>query len=156
LGQADTSGYGAYLTASFTPVPMLTLLPSVRVDLYRQVRRPSGDPRFGLRLQPHPLTGFKVAAGLYSQPPQPFEIDPVFGNPPLPLERALQLMGGVEQALPLGISIDVTGFARLQDQLVVSSGQLLQDAGAVVAERYAGTGQGRAYGMEVLLRQRLP
>jgi hypothetical protein len=156
-GQSDTSGYGVYLHVSARPTRSLQLLPGVRVDAYRHLRRPGVDPRLTVLLSVHETTTLRAAVGLYSQPPQPYEADPTFGNPRLPLERAVQATIGADQTLPLGFSLSTSSFLRWQDPAVVPSTAYLQEpSGLVVPERYRGTGQGRVAGLEVLLRQRLP
>jgi hypothetical protein len=74
------------------------------------------------------------------------------GSPDLDYQRSLQLSAGVEQAVAAGVDLDVTGFAKRLDRMVVRD-----PASAVnpAAPPYASEGEGRIYGVEALLRARL-
>jgi hypothetical protein len=112
------------------------------------------DPRLWVRYQMTPETAVKGSTGLYSQPPQGADLErPPFGNPALQHERAFQSSAGVEHRFTDAISVDVTGyFNRRYDNIVSPGRTTVNEDGSVTTERYANTGLGRAYGLEVLLR----
>ena len=55
------------------------------------------DPRFASRLQSTGSTVFKNAIGIYTQPPQPFEMWRPEGSTELGFERAMSAEVGIEQ-----------------------------------------------------------
>jgi hypothetical protein len=83
-------------------------------------------------------TTLKAAAGEYDQPPQLVEIAPVFGQSGLRSNRSFQYDAGIEQELSDQIDLSVDGFDKSMDRLVVPGG--------------GNSGEGRAYGVEWLLR----
>jgi hypothetical protein len=119
------------------------IVPGLRADYASPSRTWDFSPRLVVRqdlTRDFPRTVLKAGAGLFYQPPQPLDVDPVFGTPGLRDSRALQLDAGFEQDFTrkLGLSVDV--FYKALDRLAV------QGRGDV--------GTGRAYGSEILLRYR--
>jgi hypothetical protein len=117
------------------------IVPGLRADWSSPSRTWDISPRLVVRqdvTRDFPRTVLKAGFGLFYQPPQPIDIDPVFGTPGLPDSRALQLDAGFEQDFTrqLGLSVDV--FYKALDRLVVPN------QGSV--------GTGLAYGSEILLR----
>jgi hypothetical protein len=131
----------AYGQGILTPWVGSQVVPSVRVDYDGATGALDVAPRIALRqdlAERSPKTTLKAAAGEYFQPPQLVEIAPVFGQTGLRSNRSLQCDAGIEQELtaPIALSLDV--FANQMDRLVVPSA--------------GNAGQGRAYGVEWLLR----
>lgn len=112
------------------------------------------DPRLWLRYQILPTTAAKASVGLYSQPPDPSDLEqPPFGNPNLVHEKAFQTSAGIEHKFTDAINIDVVGyFNRRYDNIVSPGPTVTNDDGSVTKYFYANAGLGRAYGLEVLLR----
>jgi hypothetical protein len=132
----------------------VTLSPGVRLTGYAAPGQAvSVDPRFNAQWEGSKGTKVKAGVGLYSQMPATTELDEVFGNPDLGLERSVQTSVGVSQDLPSDINVEVTGFYKhLWDTAVPSFGAVERN-GTLVPERFASTGSGRSYGMEVMLRR---
>jgi len=147
---------GALYTELDLKAGPVTLTPGVRASysrIYGQ-ERIVADPRLWARYQASEKMSFKGSAGLYSQPPQAFNLEPApLGNPNLNHERAFQGSLGVERQLTDAISVDVTGYFNRRYDLVVSPGDTVQnDDGTITRYQYSNRGLGRAYGMEVMLR----
>ncbi|PTL77840.1 TonB family protein [Vitiosangium sp. GDMCC 1.1324] len=135
---------------------LVTLTPGVRATyarIYGQDRFVA-DPRLWARYQPTERTAVKGSLGLYSQPPNTFNLEPApLGNPALTHERAFQTSLGVEQQLTEALSVDLTGYYNRRYDLVVSPGETVQnDDGTLTRYQYGNRGLGRAYGMEIMLR----
>lgn len=119
----------------------------------------SVDPRFALVGRAGPTTTLIGTVGRYSQDPESRELLPSSrGEPGLRPGWSLQSSVGVQQKLPLGFSLDITGYYNEMYDLVVGRGDRFDfTAGPptpVPADEgpYANAGRGRAYGAEVLLR----
>jgi TonB family protein len=147
---------GALYTELDLKAGPVTLTPGVRASysrIYGQ-ERVVADPRLWMRYQASEKMSFKGSAGMYSQPPQAFNLEPApLGNPALNHERAFQGSLGVERQLTDAISVDVTGYFNRRYDLVVSPGDTVRnDDGTITRYQYSNRGLGRAYGMEVMVR----
>jgi TonB family protein len=134
----------------------LTLTPGIRgsfAHVHGQ-RRWAADPRFWAALDISDWTQLKASVGLYTQPPAAVNLEPTpFGTPSLVHEKAFQASLGVVQKLTENINIDLTGyFNRRFDNVVQPGPRVVNADGSVTVERYANTGLGRAYGLEVMLK----
>ena len=117
------------------------LVPGLRLDYSSNSTTWDFAPRFIARQDlttGFPRTTLKGGLGIFSQPPQPQETDPVFGQPGLKSNRATQYDVGVEQEITRHVEVSLEGYYKLLDNLV-SAG-------------YYNEGHGRAYGLETLLR----
>lgn len=107
------------------------------------------EPRLSITWAPDERTTLRAATGLYHQAPQAEDLSAVFGNPTLGTARAVHWLAGAEvEPFPL-FSVEVTGFYSSSEGLAsrsASSSPAL--AGGLVAE-----GEGRAYGVELLVRK---
>jgi TonB family protein len=83
-------------------------------------------------------TTLKGGVGVYYQPPQPFETDPVFGQLGLKDNRAVHYSVGVEQVVNRNVEASLELFYKELDQLVTPG--------------YLNEGTGRVIGMETLIR----
>lgn len=117
-----------------------------------------GDPRAVLRVRAHPRLTVVGASGWFHQAPTFFSLLDGAGNPNLLPQRAWQSSVGVELDLPLNLELRLTGFFNSMWQLqratydfVPSSGS----SGGAMRALLVSDGQGRSYGLEVLLRRRL-
>ncbi len=131
----------AYGLVALTPVRGTRIVPGYRADYTSQTKEWNHSPRVVVRQDlPHdgPRTTLKGGAGLFYQPPSPFELDPVFGQRPLVANRSTHWSVGVEQKLLRHAELSVEGFYKDLSRLVV------QD------EKNGGSGF--AYGTETLLR----
>jgi TonB family protein len=143
--QATVSGNrfepGAYLQGIVTPWWGSRFVPAVRADYDGVTGAWDVAPRVALRqdIAASPRrTTLKAAAGEYFQPPQLIEIVPVFGQTGLRSNQSVQYEAGVEQELTDQIDLSLDVFDKWMDHLVVPNS--------------GNSGQGRAYGVEWLLR----
>jgi TonB family protein len=132
---------GVYTEWVLTPWRGTRILPGLRADYDDGTRTWDVAPRLTVRqdlTSGFPRTTLKGAVGEYFQPPSPQEIDPVFGQAGLRSNRSVHYDLGLEQQITSQIDLSVDGFYKDMDRLVVS------DAG--------NSGEGRAYGIEWMLR----
>jgi len=153
--ERETGGWagqhGAYVDLKYEPSEGLVLMPGVRVDGYTLGKDAlTVDPRFSARYRVLPATAVKAGVGLYQQPPDPDETDEVFGNPELLPKRSVHLSVGVEQEVSDLFDLDVTGFYKLLDRVVVRNPEYRGEESDEVP--YTNDGEGRIFGLEVLLR----
>lgn len=107
------------------------------------------DPRFRFRLTPDKARriDIKGSAGLYNQPPQAFEIVDETGDPNLKNELSVQVTLGTELRFTDWLELEIEGFYKRLDRLVVFQGQGNGTDGA-----WGNTGDGHIYGGELFLR----
>lgn len=141
----------AFAELRWAPLPGLEVLPGVRLDWNRSVKRWALDPRVGARWELAPGTVAKGAFGVFQQPPQPPEYDPDTGNPHLVQQRALHSSLGVEHRFSDAVQGELTGFHKKLDRMVVSNPAAAFDPAALP---YTNEGSGRVYGLEATLRGR--
>jgi hypothetical protein len=75
----------------------------------------------------------------------------VFGTPALTLQRAVHVSAGEAARLPGGLDLELTGFYKRLDHLVVRS--RLPDP--TLAQALTQDGEGRSYGAQILVRRQL-
>lgn len=130
-----------YDEVELTPFSGTRIVPGVRLDYAKDTKSWDLQPRVMARqdlTKGFPRTTLKGGIGRFAQPPQPQETNAVFGMPGLRSNIANHYGLGVEQEFTRQLEASVEGFYRQYDGLVV------QGLGNV--------GQGRAYGLETLLR----
>ncbi len=93
----------------------------------------------------------KAAWGLYHQAPAPEDLSAVFGNPLLDVSSANQWLAGVEAALTGSLHVEATGFYSRSTDLAARSPY----DSPLLAEALEPIGQGRAFGVQFLVRQEL-
>ncbi len=142
-----------YTELELRPVQDLLLIPGLRVDHFGEIGATSVSPRFAFRWGFLDRWTAKGGVGLFTQPTAPGTSDPNFGNPNLTFEKALQYsLGGEYQPLDF-LTIDVTGFYRdLFDILSNSENFTVDSDGNTRPVVFENEGEGRAYGMELLIR----
>ena len=106
------------------------------------------DPRFATRWMVVEGTTLKGGAGFYHQPPD--AVATVLDDERYGFQRAFASELGVEQRLADAASVDVTGFYKVLDQLLVDNPDLADPS---TDPFYVDTGIGRVIGGEVLLRK---
>jgi hypothetical protein len=143
----------AFLDATLKLPRRVEVVPAVRFDWYGIIRRFTVDPRLVARWEARPGTLLKAGVGLYQQPPLPQQTDKDIGNNRLLAERSVQTSAGVEQRLPKGLKVEVTGFYKNLDRLVVPNPAQGFDASA---PRFTNDGTGRIYGLEVQAAWKVP
>ncbi len=147
---------GALYTEADVRLGNFTATPGVRVSsayINGQVRG-TADPRLWMRYQFLETTALKGSVGLYSQPPNGFDMEKApLGTPTLTYERAFQSSLGVSHRFTDYINVDVTGFFNRRYDNVVSPGEtIVNEDGSITRTRAANLGLGRAYGVEVMAR----
>jgi outer membrane receptor protein involved in Fe transport len=133
----------------------LTLIPGARVDWFSEVEEVSFDPRLVARWRVAPDWTAKGGIGLVHQPPTPQETDEIFGNPELGLQRAVHLSAGAEWTPEPHLSFDGTLFYKALDQLVSSTGALVERNGELAPMVYDNGATGRVYGLELWIQHKL-
>lgn len=122
---------------------------------YARVSRLEFDPRGVLRYTPTEALTLKLASGLFTQPPQPFQIDFDFGNPTLSPSRSWQNSIGIELELPYELEIQSTVFYNRMSGIARNTSDFVPDESGEGFRRqiYAADGEGQSYGMELLVRR---
>ncbi len=149
---------GWYAEAELQPTRRLRVIPGVRVDYARDTGHGDFSPRIVARYdlvkgadpaQPESnalRTTLKGGAGLFYQPPQFQETNPVFGTPGLHSNRAVHYSLGVEQELTKQIDLGVEGFYK---DLTSQVSRAPNDQGTYT---YNNVGLGSVIGMELFLK----
>lgn len=152
------SGYSAqpalWLDAVLTPAPWLRVVPGVRVDHETYMDRTWFDPRVSAFAELVPELTFKASAGVFHQPPLPQRLTKTFGNPELTEEGSRQYAAGVEWS-PGGLfELDLQAYWKdLFQESVRTATAVQRPNGAWERVNWVNTGEGRAYGLELLLRR---
>ncbi len=134
-----------YFEADLRPFEPWQVVLGGRVDYDRQIRRFNFDPRMVTTLQVADTVRLKGGAGMFSQPPEFYESDPVLGNEELGWIRGAHFGAGIDWDVVPGIRLGVEGFyKRLWNRVVSTPGG--------VAPRFVNDGLGRIYGAEVSAR----
>lgn len=147
----------------------LELVPGLRLDPYARAvsrRNPpaasapavglyhhdfAAEPRLAVVGRPHERVTLRAAAGLYRQRPAAEDLSAMFGTPSLPTSRALHTVLGGTVRIVRSLSLDATGFFTRAHELAMRS----PAEAPLPAHALAPIGRGRAYGLQVLLRQEL-
>jgi TonB family protein len=172
-GDTDTDAWNAgvvdvapYVVADMTVGP-LSVTPGLRLDGYilqtsRQTPRVGAtpsvgfeqldaklEPRISARLRASPRLSFLGSAGMYSQPPDPADLSAVFGNPKLGPESADHASVGESLTLTPTLSLETVAFYKRMSGLAVRD----PSPTPKLTEALLQQGVGRAFGVQVLLRQ---
>jgi TonB family protein len=107
------------------------------------------EPRVAARLRITSRLSLLCAAGVYSQAADPADLSAVFGNPTLGLETADHASLGESLVLTPGLSLEVMGFYKWMSGLAVRDPSPTPKLAAALLQE----GVGRAYGVQMLLRQ---
>ena len=131
---------GMYVEGELTPWRGGRIVPGMRLDYAKDTGAWDFAPRVSARqdITDYPRTTLKGGAGVYFQPPQPQETNPVFGTIGLVSNRAIHYGLGVEREITKQVEVSFEGFYKQLDYLVLN--------------KVGNVGNGRAYGAELLLR----
>lgn len=151
----DNYAVGAFASFELRPTEDLLIVPGVRSDLQPQIEDFTFDPRVSVRYQAFERVALKAGTGVHHGVPSIDEAAPRFGNPNLGAERSLQHSVGVEVKPIDELQVDLTGFYHQLDGLAARSDKLEIDGEDVTPLNYESTGEGRAYGLELMLRKQL-
>lgn len=139
----------AYIEAELSPSRRAKIIPGIRADYAKDTERWDASPRINGRYDlayGFPRTTAKAGMGLYHQPPQPQETNPIFGTPGLYSQRSTHYSLGVEQDVTRNIEASVEGFYKDLDRLV---SRAPTEGGAF---DYANFGAGYVVGAEMMLK----
>ncbi len=107
------------------------------------------DPRIAVRWDATTRVTLKAAFGIYHQAPAPEDLSAVFGNPFLTTSFARHTLAGAAFKFTKTTSLEVTGFYNEMDDLVARN----TSPAPALAEALLQDGSGRAYGVQMMLRQ---
>lgn len=113
------------------------------------------DPRAVLRLRLSERVVANVASGFFHQQPPFFNLVPGVRNPTLRPQRSWQTSAGVEINLPGNIETRFTGYFSRMYRLIRNSADVISTPNGPQRVPIVDDGEGRAYGLEVLIRRRL-
>ncbi|MDX2052624.1 MAG: TonB-dependent receptor [Polyangiaceae bacterium] len=149
---------GWYTEFEWQATEKLRLVPSMRFDYARDSGQSDVSPRLNARYEltgktasdgsPSRQTFLKGGVGIFHQPPQFQETDPVFGTPGLESNRSIHYALGVERELLDQLDLSVEGFYKDKRNLVSRA----PDTNGTF--RYDNEGAGYAMGLETLLKYR--
>jgi hypothetical protein len=147
-----------YADAELQPSNRLRIIPGVRVDYARDSGHADIAPRAVARYDlvkgtdpEHPehtqlRTTLKGGAGLFYQPPQFQETNPVFGTPGLYSNKSVHYSVGVEQEFSEHVELSLEGFYKNL------TNQVSRAPNASGAFTYNNIGSGSVIGLEALLK----
>lgn len=139
----------------FSPFEIST---AIRLDYmrYGDISEVFPDPRTVVRWKVVPELLIKGATGLFSQPPSVLQIPRNVGNPKLRPQRSWQSSLGAEIKLPLDIELNTTFFYSALFNISRQVNRVVLDQnGDPQREFFVDDGEGRAYGLELLLRRKV-
>jgi len=147
-----------YAEAELQPTSRLRVIPGVRVDYARDTSHADFAPRLVARYdlikgsdanrpdQTARRTTLKGGVGVFYQPPQFQETNPVFGTPGLTSNRAIHYSLGVEQEITRQVDISLEGFYK------DLTNQVSRAPNATGTYTYGNQGLGSVIGLEMLLK----
>jgi TonB family protein len=109
------------------------------------------QPRLSIRHRFSPRLTLKGAWGVYRQPAPTEDLSSVFGNPLLGTSNATHYLLGAESDLGRNVHVEAAGFLSVSKHLSVRNPL----PSPSVAEALVAEGEGRSYGMQVMLRRDL-
>lgn len=109
------------------------------------------QPRLSVRYSPDRRVTFKAAYGKYRQSPLATDVSSVFGNPILQTSSAAHYLAGASVEVLERLTAETTVFYSKSDGLTVRN----PSSAPLIAEALVGGGEGRSYGMQVLVRRDL-
>lgn len=143
-----------FVEAQVTLGPV-AVVPGLRLDYFGTSGKISIDPRVSARVDLGHQVAIKGGAAVVHQEPGFLDLDEVFGNPDLGLQRAYQYSIGAEWKPLEHIGGDLTMFYKDMDNLVSPTEALVERDGQMVPQVLDNGGSGRVYGAEVFLQHEL-
>ncbi|NVB39447.1 TonB family protein [Pseudenhygromyxa sp. WMMC2535] len=149
-----------YTTATIAATKDFVIYPGLRFSYNGVVLDRAGlDPRVRFAWEITDATTLKGGVGLYSQYPDVFELNEVWGNPNIGLEKSVHNSLGVAHVFEdYDLLIEATAFYKYVYSLAVPTDAVLLNTGRgdlLVAERYDNAGYGHVAGLELLIRKDL-
>lgn len=132
----------AYLkdTASLSETVKATV--GARIQRYNLTRDVNLDPRLSLSYAPSDDSSLRLAWGLYSQSPEPYQILEPWGNSDLKSRRAVHFIAEAERQLGESLKIKAAAYQKRQSGLAISD----------PVEIYINQGTGTARGIELFAK----
>jgi hypothetical protein len=172
LGAGDTGTYTAaelggplagvalYATSTIAATDRFVLYPGLRFTYNGIVLQRAGvDPRVRFGWKVADATTLKGGVGLFSQYPDIFELNDVWGNPNIALEKSMHNSLGAEHVFAdLDLTIEATLFYKYVYSIAIPTTNLLFNTGSgtvIVPERFDNNGYGHVAGLELLVRKNL-
>src|SRR5260221_7162717 len=151
---------GIWLESRYKLLPNLTLTEGLRADLYRYSPRESHTTgtvtaRFSARWELSEQLALKGGLGTYSEGARNGDAAQPFGNPAVLPERAWQATLGVEVRPQPGYFLSVETFYKGLSDLIVRTDALETVNGVARPPLLDNAGNGRVFGLELLLRKEL-
>ncbi len=155
-----TTGFrpGWYTEFEWQTTKKLRVVPSVRFDYARDSGQTDVSPRLNARYEltgktnadgsPGHQTILKGGVGVFHQPPQFQETDPVFGTPGIESNRSIHYAVGLERELWDHVDLSIEAFYKDKQNLVSRA------PGNNGTFRYDNEGRGHAMGIETLFKYR--
>jgi TonB family protein len=149
-----------YTTATIAATDRFVLYPGVRFTYNGVVLNRAGvDPRVRFAWQVGDHTTIKGGTGLFTQYPDVFELNDVWGNPNINLERSVHnSLGAAHVFSSIDLLIEGTLFYKYVYSLAVPTSTILINTGtgaAIIPERFDNAGFGHVGGLELLIRKDL-
>ncbi|HVH99499.1 MAG TPA: TonB-dependent receptor [Enhygromyxa sp.] len=149
-----------YATATIAASDRFVLYPGLRFTYNGVVLNRAGlDPRVRFAWMISKDTTLKGGVGLFSQYPDVFELNEVWGNPNINLEKSVHNSLGVAHVFSsIDLLVEATLFYKYVYSLAVATDVLLINTGsgaAIVPERFDNAGFGHVGGLELLVRKDL-
>ena len=145
-----------YIDAELQPTKRWRVVPGLRFDYSSDTRTTDPNPRINTRydiIQGGILpdgslkrrTTIKGGVGEYTQPPQAYQTNDVFGTPGVVANRSVHYSVGIEQEFTREIDVSVEGFYKNLNRLVAPGADPL-------GPRYTNLGTGSVVGLETLVK----
>lgn len=149
---AEDHNLGLYSITEIKTTSRLSLFPQLRLDRYVRTSELIVQPRGAVSYALSSSVSLRASGGLYSQPAQPQESDPYFGNPNIRAPRSLQISAGTgldfREGGARGWTADLDVFGRRFDRLVIPSSRFTTQNGALTPENFNNDGRGYAVGLQ--------
>jgi TonB family protein len=154
------AGLALYATATIAATDRFVLYPGMRFTYNGIVLKRAGvDPRVRFAWKVADATTLKGGVGLYSQYPDIFELNDVWGNPNIALEKSMHNSFGAEHVFAdLDLTVEATLFYKYVYSVAIPTRTLLFNTGSgsvIVPERFDNDGFGHVAGLELLVRKNL-
>lgn len=136
----------ATVELSYRPMPKITLVPGVRLDVFSDIGEVTVDPRLAVRYELTARTTLKWGVGWFTQPPEYYQSMPEIARGDVDPFRAIQGSAGIEQRFGDAVEVGLEGFYKHLEGLIVATG--------APEPVFSNDGSGRAYGAELSGRAR--
>lgn len=154
--QGDYYSVAPYVSLDWDVGGGVRLIPGVRavMDYYGDGARWEADPRLAIRWQVHPQWTITAMGAMAHQPAAVFQVAEEVGDPTLPDIRGVQASLGLEWEPGDGWEVKVEGFFNYLDNMARPSGAVESDGGNFNRAYWTADMEGRAVGLEVMIRKR--